>query len=514
MSQAAVALETLQPQQIIHPDDEFNRLLVHNSHPPAWQDPTPSGRYNLVVIGAGTAGLTAAGGAAAVGGRVALTERHLTGGDCLVTGCVPSKGIISAARAAALVRNGAQFGLQVPPGATVDFGAVMARMRRLRAKISPADSVHHLKSAGVDVYLGQARFVGPDTVEVNGTRLQFARAVIASGGRAIVPPIPGLKEAGFLTNDTLFELTELPKRLAIIGAGPIGCEMAQTFQRFGSQVILIDAAPHILIREDADAAEIVQQVFKKEGVQLILNAKVQQVKADGGGKQVVVSQNGQTLTVPYDQLLVGVGRAPNVEGLNLEAAGVQYEKQGVKVNDLLQTTNPRIYAAGDISSPYKFTHTANALGRMAMINALFWGRNKASSIIIPWATYTDPEIAHVGLYEQQAKELGHQVTTLTVALEENDRSVLEEDEGFVRVHVKTGTDKILGATVVGAHAGELLTYFTLPMVMGKGLSVLSWPIYPYPTQSEVIKKIANLQLQGKLKPWIKNVLSAILAARR
>ncbi len=499
----------------ILPDDEHNRTLVRHTHPDDWVNPTPRGRYNLVVVGSGTAGLTAAGGCAAVGGRAALIERHLTGGDCLVAGCVPSKGIISASRVAARIRQADAYGVRVPPGTTVDFPAVMERMRRLRARISPADSVHHLKELGVDVFLGQGRFTGPDTVEVNGATLRFARAVIATGARAAMPPIPGLKEASFLTNESLFQITALPQRFVMIGAGPIGCEMAQTFQRLGSQVTLIDAAPHILIREDADAAELLQRAFLHEGIHLVLSAKVLRVERHEGDKAVVVEQGGRTVSVACDEVLVGVGRAPITEGLNLEAAGVQYDKTGVKVDDFLRTTNPRIYAAGDICAPFKFTHTANALGRMAMINALFFGRNRMSRLVVPWCTYTDPEIAHVGLYEHQAKERGIPVTTLTVPLAENDRAILDgEDEGFVRVHLKRGTDRILGATVVAAHAGDLLTYFTLAMTNRQGLSSLASAIYPYPTQSEAIKKVANAYLAAKLTPRVKRLLGMILAWRR
>ncbi len=513
-TQPAPPVKTAQP--LIRPDDAHNRELIRNTHPLGWVNPAPQGRYNLVVIGAGTAGLTAAGGCAAVGGRVALIERHFTGGDCLVYGCVPSKGIISAARVAAdAMHRASAYGVRVPPGTSVDFGAVMERMRRLRARISPADSVQHLKEAGVEVYLGQARFVAPDAVEVDGSRLQFAKAVIATGGRAEIPAIPGLADVGYLTNETIFELTELPRRLAIIGGGPIGCEMAQTFRRFGSDVTLIHNAGHLLNREDADAAEIVQRTFLAERVQLALGATTLRAEQRSGAKALVVDQAGRTRDVVAEAILVSAGRAPNTDGLSLEAAGVQYDKSGVKVNDFLQTTNPRVYAAGDIAAPFKFTHTANALGRMAMLNALFWGRNRMSRLVVPWCTYTDPEIAHVGFYEHQAKERGLRVTTLTVPLSENDRAILDgRDEGFVRVHLKQGTDQILGATIVAAHAGDLLTYFTLLMSAGKGLSALSSPIYPYPTQSEVLKRLANTYLQTKLTPWVKRLLAQILAWRR
>lgn len=497
------------------PDDVHNRRLIQETHPSDWRNPTPKGRYNLVVLGAGTAGLTAAGGCAAIGGRVAIIERHLMGGDCLVTGCIPSKGMISAARVASVLYRAKDYGIRVPQGAAVDFPAVMERMRKLRARIAPADSVRNMAEAGADVYLGEARFTGKDTVEVDGKTLTFARAVIAAGGRAIEPPIPGLKDAGFLTNETLFELTELPKRLVVIGGGPIGCEMSQTFQRLGSRVTQIDQAEHFLPREDADAAAIVRRAFERDGVELIFGAKVTKVERHSAEKLVFVEQGGQTRTIPCDAILIGVGRAPNTEGLDLEAAGVTYDKRGVQVNDFLQTTNPRIYAAGDIASTYKFTHTASVLGRMAMTNALLWTRQRASRLVVPWCTYTEPEIAHVGLYEHQAKKQGMEVRTLTVGFSDNDRAILDgEEEGFVRVHLKRGSDRILGATIVAAHAGDLLTYFTLAMTLGKGLAALAAPIYPYPTQSEALKKLANTYRAAKFSPKMKSLLSRVLAWKR
>ncbi|MBI3312554.1 MAG: mercuric reductase [Candidatus Omnitrophica bacterium] len=500
---------------LLLPDDPHNQELIRQTHPSGWVNPTPQGRYNLVVIGSGTAGLTAAGGCAALGGRAALIERHLTGGDCLVTGCVPSKAIIRSARAAATLRSAQKHGIRVPDGVKIDGAAVMERMRRLRAKISPHDSVQRLKEMGVDVYFGEARFISPTIVEAADKRLEFSRAVIATGGRPVAPPIPGLKEAGFLTNENLFELTEIPKHFAMIGAGPIGCEMAQTFQRLGSQVTLIDVADHVLIREDPDAAEIIQRALQREGVQLVLGAKVTRVVRRGNETVVAVEQRSGSTEIACDALLVGVGRAPNIEGLNLEVAGVKADKQGIAVNDFLQTSNSRIYAAGDVASPYKFTHVANAQGRLAMINTLFWPIQRTSRLVIPWCTYTDPEIAHVGLYEAQAKEQGHEIQTLMLSLEENDRAVVDgEDEGFIRVHLKRGTDRILGATVVAAHAGDLLTTLTQAMTQGKGLSSLAQAIYPYPTQSEIIRQIAGQYQQTKLSSRIKNMTSRWLAWRR
>ncbi len=516
MTQATQAVPSRAARSRILPDDAHNRELTHNAHPTDWMNPAPTGRYHLVVIGSGTAGLTAAAGCATIGGRVALIERHLTGGDCLVSGCVPSKGIISAARVAAQVQHAAaDYGIRVPPGVSVDFPAVMERMRRLRARISPADSVQHLQEIGVEVFFGQGRFTGRDTVQVDDTTLRFARAMIATGGRADIPAIPGLQDVGALTNDTLFQLTTRPDRFVMLGAGPIGCEMAQAFHRLGSQVTLLHNAGHILNREDADAAEIVQRRFLREGIQLLLGAKTLRVERRGHGPIASVDQQGRITEVPFDAILVSAGRRPNIEHMGLEAAGVAYDQQGVKVDDFLQTTNPRIFAAGDVASAYKFTHTANALGRIAMVNALIWKSQRASRLTIPWCTYTDPEIAHVGLYEPQAKERGIAVTTLTVPLVENDRAMLDgEDTGFVRVHLKTGTGTILGATIVAAHAGDLLTYFTLAMTSGKGLGSLANAIYPYPTQSEAIKKLAGLYLQTKLTPTAKRVLRTLIGWKR
>jgi len=515
MKQIEKVQEIWEKTPLILPEDEHNRALLQNTHPDAYVNPEPVGRYHLVVVGAGTGGIVSAASCASLGGRVALIERYLTGGDCLVAGCVPSKGVISASRIAAHVRDAADYGIKVPPGTTVDFPAVMARMRKLRVRISVNDSVHKFKEMGVDVFLGNARFTSRNTVEVDGKELRFARAIIATGGRAAIPPIPGLKEAGFLTNENIFWLTELPSRLVIIGAGPIGAEMAQTFRRFGSEVTLINQAPQILHREDPDAAGVIQRRFQQEGIQLILNAKVLRVEQREGTKILVVQHEGKTTEVPCDAILLSAGRRPNTEGLGLEAAGVAYDKTGVQVSDRLQTTNPRIFAAGDICSPFKFTHTAYALARIALVNAFFWGRQRMSRLVVPWCTYTDPEIAHVGLYESDAKKLGIEVVTLTESLSENDRAILEgKEEGFVRVHLKKGSDKILGATIVAAHAGEMLSIFTLAITTGKGLSSLGNIIYPYPTQSEIIKRVANAYMATKLTPQVKKLLSFIVKLKR
>jgi len=504
-----------QTQPPVLPWDEHNQKLVSNVHPSDWKNPTPAPRYNLVVIGGGTAGLVSAIGAAGLGAKVALIEKHLMGGDCLNVGCVPSKAIIRAARAAAAVREAAGFGVNVPTGLTVDFGKVMERMRRLRADISPHDSAKRFSELGVDVFLGAGKFADLDAIEVGGQTLRFAKAVIATGARAAAPPIPGLKDVPYLTNETLFSLTELPKRFGIIGAGPIGCEMAQSFARFGSEVFLIEATHGILPREDQDAAAIVKAAMERDGVKLLCCGKDLKLAKSAGGVRLQVESHGKGYDVEVDQLLVAVGRAPNVEGLGLETVGVEFDKKGVKVNDRLQTANSRIFACGDICSPYQFTHAADFMARIVIQNALFKGRATASSLIIPWATYTSPEIAHVGLYEKEAKEKGIEVDTFTQELSKVDRAILDgETEGFVRVHIRKGTDEIVGATVLAAHAGELIGELTLAMKGKLGLKTIGATIHPYPTQAEAIRKTGDLYNRTRLTPFVKNLMNRWLAWQR
>jgi pyruvate/2-oxoglutarate dehydrogenase complex dihydrolipoamide dehydrogenase (E3) component len=499
----------------LSPPDLHNQTLLANAHPPEWHNPQPTGRYNLVVIGAGTAGLVSAAGAAGLGAKVALIERHLLGGDCLNYGCVPSKALIRAARAAAEVARAAEFGVQVPTGTQVDFPAVMERMRRLRAGISPHDSAERFRSLGIDVFFGDAKFVGPTAVEVGGQRLDFSRAVIATGARAADPRVPGLAEAGYLTNETVFSLTELPARLIVLGAGPIGCELAQTFRRFGSEVHLINRGPKILPKEDADAAAIIQRQFAKEGIQLHFEVKVFRAEKAASGKRLIGEQKGRPWVLEGDEILVGVGRQANVEGLSLEAAGVGYDAKGVHVDDYLRTSNRNIYAAGDICSAYKFTHAADAMARMVIQNALFFGRKRASKLVIPWCTYTDPEVAHVGLTETEAQKRGLAVDTFTAPLEENDRAILDgETEGFARVHLYKGTNRIAGATVVASHAGEMLGEITLAMTKGIGLSAIAATIHSYPTQAEAIKKLGDMYQRSRLTPRVAGVLRTLLRWRR
>ncbi len=504
-----------QTQPPVRPWDAHNRKLVANVHPQDWKNPTPAPRYNLVVIGGGTAGLVSAVGAAGLGAKVALIEKHFMGGDCLNVGCVPSKAIIRAARAVAAVREAGEFGVNVPPGATADFGKVMERMRRLRADISPHDSAKRFTELGVDIFLGAGKFTGLDTIEVGGQTLRFAKAVIATGARAAAPPIPGLKDVPYLTNETLFSLTELPKRFGVIGAGPIGCEMAQSFARLGAEVFLVRAEAGVLPREDRDAAAILEAAMLRDGVKFLERGKELKLAKDANGIRLQVGVPGDGYDVLVDQLLIAVGRAPNVEGLGLETVGVEFDKKGVKVNDRLQTTNPRIYACGDICSRYQFTHAADFMARIVIQNALFLGRAKASSLIIPWATYTSPEIAHVGFYEKEAKTQGIEVDTYTLEMSKVDRAILDgETEGFVRIHVRKGTDEILGATVVATHAGDMISELTLAMKGKLGLKTIGATIHPYPTQAEAIRKTGDLYNRTRLTPFVKKLMQVWLGWTR
>ncbi|REJ75074.1 MAG: mercuric reductase [Acidobacteria bacterium] len=496
----------------IEPWDEHNQRLVANVHPADWSNPAPKERYHLVVIGAGTAGLVTAIVAANLGADVALIERHLMGGDCLNVGCVPSKGIISAARAWDHRRR-EPFGA-APPAGDGDFAAAMERMRQLRAGISHVDSARRFSDAGVDVFLGAGRFVSDREVEVDGARLRFRRAVIATGARAAAPPIPGLDRVEHLTNETVFSLTERPRHLIVIGAGPIGCEMAQAFAQLGARVSLIDQADQVLVREDRGAAEVVQAAMQHDGVELFLGAEIGEIaqSADGAGGDAakivrLTDRDGAEHELRGDRLLVAVGRAPNVEGLGLEEVGVEYDRSGVKVDDKLRTTNRRIYAAGDVTPHLKFTHLADAHAGIVIQNALFLPTAKTAKLTVPWVTYTSPEIGHVGLYEHQAKEQGVAIDVIEVPLDDVDRAILDgEQEGFLKLVLKKGSDRILGATLVASHAGDMMPPLALAVTHGLGLKTFAGTIFPYPTQGEVLKKAANLWRKQRLSPRVAKVL--------
>jgi pyruvate/2-oxoglutarate dehydrogenase complex dihydrolipoamide dehydrogenase (E3) component len=564
--------------------DPADARLRQAVHPADWINPEPRGGYDLVVLGGGTAGLVCAMGAAGLGARVALVERALLGGDCLNTGCVPSKALLRSARAAADARRAGEVGVRVA-GVDADFASVMRRMRERRADISPHDSALRLRAAGVDVYFGAARFIGAASVSVGGQTLAFRRAVIATGGRPAVPPLAGIDGVPYLTSETLFALTEQPRRLAILGAGPIGCEMAQAFARLGTDVTLVDQATQLLPREDADAARILARQLTADGVTLRLGESVAAVSTGSDGIRLRLKARDGLKAVPYEvgdpnvgdgpdrpnvgdgpdrpnvgdgprrpnvgdgpdrpnvgdgprrpnvgdgpdrpnvgdglqavpsdadrnlvlctHLLIATGRTPNIEDLDLRAAGVAFDETGVVVDDHLRTTNRRVFAAGDVCSAFKFTHAADAFARIVIQNALFFGRRRASSLVIPWCTYTDPEVAHVGAYEEEARRAGRGVETITIPLADVDRAVVDEDrDGFVRIHHERG--RLLGCTVVAARAGEAIGVATHVLTHGSSLAQLGSTIHAYPTLNNAFRAAGDAYARTRLTPRLRRMLN-------
>jgi pyruvate/2-oxoglutarate dehydrogenase complex dihydrolipoamide dehydrogenase (E3) component len=394
--------------------------------------------------------------------------------------------------------------VRAPAEIQVDFALAMERMRRIRSRISRVDSAARLTASGVDVFFGNARFTSGDAVDVDGTRLRFRKALIATGSRSMLPPIPGLAEAGYLTNETVFDLTELPASLLVVGGGPLGCELAQAFCRFGCRTVIAHDEPLFLPKEERDAALMVSDALARDGVEIHLNTRVVQVSVEGGKKVAQTLNDGNVATIKVDEILTGIGRVPAVDGLDLQAAGVAFDADtGIQVDDYLRTTNRRIYAAGDVCLEHRFTDTADASARIVVQNALFLGRKRISDLTVPWCTYTDPEIAHVGIYVRQARERGIPVKTFTVPMHDIDRAIADgEEDGFVKIHVREGSDEILGATVVARHAGEMINGISLAMVAGVGLRTVARVIHTYPTQAEAIKRAANAYTRTRLSPWL------------
>jgi pyruvate/2-oxoglutarate dehydrogenase complex dihydrolipoamide dehydrogenase (E3) component len=490
--------------RLVEPLDAANRRLIDAVHPRDWVNPEPRGFYDLVVIGGGTAGLVSAMGAAGLGARVALVERGLLGGDCLNTGCVPSKALLRSARAIGEIRRAAALGVTVG-SSEPDFTTAMRRMRERRAEISAHDSARRVQQAGVALFFGEGRFTSDRTIHVDGQTLMFRRAVIATGGRPSSPPVAGLDQIRYLTNETVFSLTELPRRLLVIGAGPIGCELAQAFARFGAAVTVFDVAPRVLPNEDPDASAIVHRRLVEDGIAFRLGVKLIEASPDNDQITLRYEDGAGIGEVGGDRVLVAAGRAPNVEGLGLDAAGVATSAHGVVVNDRLQTSNRRIFAAGDVCSRFKFTHAADAMARVVIQNALFYGRRRASSIVIPWCTYTDPEVAHVGVYETEAREKGRRVDTITVPLSDVDRAIVDEErDGFVRLHHERG--RLLGCTIVAAHAGEMIAEPTFAITHRGTLGDLALTIHPYPTQTEALRMAGDLYRRSMLTPRVKRWL--------
>eukprot|EP00049_Salpingoeca_infusionum_P006878 m.112418 g.112418 ORF g.112418 m.112418 type:complete len:710 (-) comp13473_c0_seq5:419-2548(-) len=512
----------------VSPLDEHNTALLDKVHPQQWVDPTPKPIYDLVVIGAGAGGLVSAAGAAGTGARVALIEANLLGGDCLNVGCVPSKSLLHAATMCHTLKNQehlSALGISVGD-IKVDFAKVMENLRQQRAHIADNDSATRFtRKLGVDVFFGYGRFMGKKVVRVNNHTLQFTKCIIATGGAPRLPDIPGMKAASVgprpnvLTNETLFNLTSLPSRFGVIGTGPIGCEMAQAFQRLGSQVTLMGRSGRILKKEDQDAAECVRASMAMDGVTMLLNiTEYMQVEdLDGKIKLTFKTAEGKVTTKEFDKLLVAAGRSPNVKGLNLELAEVKYcEEAGVQVNDKMLTSNGRIYAVGDVcTQEYQFTHASDFMARAVVRNALFLGREKFSALNIPAATYTSPEVAHTGCIARQLDKKGIAYQTFEKPLAENDRSILQlSTNGFVRVYCKRGTDEILGATIVGQNAGEMISEVSVAMAAKMGLGTLASVIHPYPTVSDAIRACGDLYNRTRVTPSVKSILRRIVAIQR
>lgn len=450
--------------------------------------------YNLIVIGAGSAGLISAYIAAAVKARVALIERHRMGGDCLNTGCVPSKALLRSARLLADVRNAERYGI-AGATASVDFAKVMQRVHEVIARIEPHDSVERYRGLGVEVIKGDARIVSPWQVEVDGQRLSARSLIIASGAQARVPAIEGLDAVDFRTSDTLWEIRELPKNLVIVGGGPIGCELAQAFARLGSKVSLVQKDSRLLPREDADASKIIADRFAAEGIEVVSNCEAIRVEGDKAGGVLIGRRDGEEMRFAFDRLLLALGRKPNVSGFGLEALGVEIDPRGTIRNDALLRTNfPNIFVAGDVAGPYQFTHVASHQAWYAAVNALlapFWSF-KVDYRVIPWATFTDPEVARVGLSETEARAQGIEVEVTRYNLDDLDRAITDAaDHGYVKILTVPGKDRILGATIVGEHAGDLLAEFVLAMKHGIGLNKLLGTIHVYPTLGEATKMAAG-----------------------
>jgi len=475
--------------------------LLANVRPPDWRNPEPTGTYDLAILGAGPAGLLAARGAATLGRKVALIERDLLGGNCLNVGCVPSKALIRTSRLYARMGDPQELGVSRPEGIRIDVAAGMQRIHRLQARLSRADSAERLREHGVDVYFGSARFAGATRLTVAGAMLRFKKALIATGARPMTPAISGLIEAGYWTNEDVFNLAAVPQRLLVIGGGPLGCELAQAFCRLGSHVIIAQDDPMFLAGEERDAAQILSDSLARDGLEIHLNTQVVAVRRQGEQKVVDLVSDDNKMSVVVDEILAGIGREPNVDNLDLEAAHVEYDvTTGIRVNDFLQTTNPRIYAAGDVCLVHKFTHMADATARIVLHNALLRGRRRLSALTVPWCTYTDPEIAHVGLYVRDAREQGIAVKTFTVLMHDVDRAVTDGDEeGFLKIHVKEGSDEILGATIVARHAGEMINELSLAITAGIGLAELGRVIHAYPTQADAIKMAADSYYRTRLK---------------
>ncbi len=474
--------------------------------------------YNIIVIGAGSAGLVSAYIGSVVKAKVALIEKHKMGGDCLYTGCVPSKALIRTGKILSYIKRSQDFGLK---SAQVDFEfpEVMERVHNVIKKVEPHDSSERYTQLGVDCITGSAKILSPHEVQVDGKTLTTKNIIIATGARPAVPPIPGLDQVDYLTTDTIWNLNKLPKKLVVMGGGPIGCELAQCFVRLGSEVTLVEMLPDILIREDEEASRMVRQKFIADGVDVRINSKCKEVVVQDGKNYMLVEKDNATDWVEFDQLLVAVGRAANARGFGLEDIGVKLGPRGtVEVDQYLRTTTHKnIYACGDVAGPFQFTHTAAHQAWYCAVNALFspFKKFKVDYSVIPWATFTDPEVARVGLNEKDAKEQGIPYEVATYGIDDLDRAIADsEDKGYVKVLTPPGKDKILGVTIVGYHAGDLITEYVLAMKHGLGLNQILGTIHIYPTMSEANKYAAGIWKKNHAPTGLLNFIQKFHAWRR
>lgn len=454
--------------------------------------------FDLAVIGGGTGGLVSSAIGAGIGARTALIERHRLGGECLWTGCVPSKAILRSASVLAHARRADEYGLRVA-SAEADFGAVMDRVRAVIARIEPHDSPERFRGLGVDVVHGTARFVTPDTVEADGRRVTAKRWIIATGSRTALPPIPGLEEAGYLTHETVWDVRAQPLSLLVLGGGPIGAELAQTFARLGSHVTLVNSAERVLGREEPELSAILEAALRRDGVVLHCASTVRRVSVEGGSKVAEVERpDGTTVDVRADAILVATGRRPNVEGLGLNTAGVETGPDGIRVDDTLRTSATHIYAVGDVVGPYRFTHVADYQARLAVPNALFPVRRSVDYRVVPWCTYTDPEVARVGITEAEARDRwGDKAGVFRYAHASLDRALCDgESEGLTKL-IADPKGRLVGAHIAGPRAGESIHEAVLAVKHRLKLSDLSSTIHVYPTYPESIRRGADAYLREK-----------------
>ncbi len=473
-------------------DDEskgFREQFKNDIFPANWENPKRDKVYDLAIIGGGPGGMTAATFASSMGVNVALIEKAHLGGECLSYGCIPSKALLNASRAVKTIKRAHQFGIHLSSEWHIDFSKIMKRVYRLQATISPHDSAEHFKKLGVDVFLGEAKFTNTHEIQVNGLTIRYKKALIITGTQPIIPPIPGLDALSYFTNQNIFTISQLPSTFGVIGGGPIACELAQAFQRFGSKVILITHGEHLLPKDDPLATSRLQKIMQEEGVKVLTQSNVDRIELEGRQKKLHVGEKNYLV----DEILIAVGRKPALN-MDLENAQVAYDiKKGISTNGYLQTSNPDIYCSGDVTSQYKFTHVSKELARIAVKNALKGNQQTKDDLTIPWCTYTSPEIAHAGLNEQEAKEKWGEVVTALVELNTVDRAILDEEtEGFIKLVASKKTGKIVGATLVAEHAGEMISEITAVMNTENGLQALLGAIHPFPTQSQCMRTAAEL----------------------